>query len=58
MSRSKKWRREWALFLGPSGRRNYNKFCKSCIHDCKQSFRAELVACPYYLALHSNKRKN
>ena len=28
MSRSKKWRLEWAFFLGEHGRRQYNKLCK------------------------------
>ena len=28
MSRSKKWRLEWAFFLGENGRRKYNKVCK------------------------------
>jgi hypothetical protein len=44
MSRSKKWRLKWAFFLGENGRRQYNKACQGCVHDCKQSFRAELVA--------------
>lgn len=48
MSRSKKWRLEWAFFLGENGRRKYNKICKGCVHPCKQSFRAVLIACPYY----------
>ena len=48
MSRSKKWRLEWAFFLGENGRLQYNHICKKCVHGCKQSFRACLVACPYY----------
>ena len=48
MSRSKKWRLEWAFFLGENGRRKYNKVCKGCAHPCKQSFRAVLIACPHY----------
>ena len=44
MSRSKKWRLEWAFFLGENGRRQYNHICKKCVHGCKQSFRACLVA--------------
>ena len=32
MSRSKKWRLEWAFFLGENGRRKYNKVCKGCAH--------------------------
>ena len=48
MSRSKKWRLEWAFFLGENGRRQYNKLCKGCAHPCKQSFRTVVVSCPYY----------
>lgn len=53
MSRSKKWRLEWAFFLGENGRRQYNKVCLGCAHDCKQSFRVILIACPYYLSKRS-----
>ena len=55
MSRSKKWRLEWSFFLGENGRRQYNEVCQGCVHDCKQSFRAVLVACPHY---HSKRSKN
>ena len=48
MSRSKKWRLEWAFFLGENGRRKYNKICKGCVHPCKQSFRVVLISCPHY----------
>ena len=48
MSRSKKWRLEWSFFLGENGRRQYNKVCLGCAHDCKQSFRAIVVLCPRY----------
>ena len=38
---SKKVKAEWAFFLHPqTGRRTYNEICRSCIHECKQSFRA------------------
>lgn len=58
MSRSKKWRREWAFFLGENGRRQYNKICRGCVRPCKQSFRAILVACPYYESIRSKKCKD
>ena len=48
MSRSKKWRQEWSFFIGDSGRRKYNRFCVRCVHGCKQSFRADLIACPHF----------
>ena len=47
MSRSKKWRLEWAFFLGENGRRQYNKLYVGCVHPCKQSFRAVVVAGPH-----------
>ena len=46
MSRSKKWRQEWSFFIGDSGRRKYNRVCVRCVHDCKQSFRVNLISCP------------
>ena len=55
MSRSKKWRLEWAFFLGENGRRKYNKVCKGCVHPCKQSFRAVLISCPHYQSTRSKK---
>ena len=58
MSRSKKWRLEWAFFLGENGRRQYNKLCKGCVHPCKQSFRAVVMSCPHYLSLRSKKCGN
>lgn len=48
MSRSQKWRQEWSFFIGDSGRRKYNRFCVRCVHSCKQSFRAVLIACPHF----------
>lgn len=43
MSRSQKWKDEWAFFLGDTDRRRYADLCRRCIHDCKQSFRAEVI---------------
>ena len=51
---SKKLKDEWALFLNGRGRKAYNSLCRRCEHDCKQSFRAVIVKCPYYL---SKRRK-
>ena len=53
MSRSKKWRMEWGFFLGSNGRRQYNKLCKACTRDCKQSSQAKVIACPRYLSKRS-----
>ena len=55
MSRSKKWRLEWAFFLGGNGRRQYHTLCRNCSHDCKQSFRVKQLACPLYLSRRSQK---
>lgn len=45
---SKKEKLENAFFYGDNGRKKYNSRCRTCIHDCKQSFRADLIACPKY----------
>jgi hypothetical protein len=46
----KKAKTEWAIFIGPNGRRTYNKLCRRCIHGCKQSFSAVVVDCRKYLS--------
>ena len=45
---SKQRRLEWSFFLDHRNRISYNPLCRGCIHGCKQSFRACLVACPHY----------
>jgi len=50
---SKKMKLEWALFIGPNGRRQYNELCRKCGRDCKQSFRVVVLECPRY----ESKRK-
>lgn len=48
-SKGKKFKEEWAFFISPLTQKlSYNKKCKTCEHDCKQSFRAEIVRCPYF----------
>ena len=54
---SKKLKNELAFFLNERGRRSYNKLCRKCQHDCKQSFRAVIVACPRYLSKRSKQKK-
>ena len=44
MSREK--RLEWSFFLNHRNRIAYNVLCRSCTHDCKQSFRAIVVLWP------------
>ena len=43
-------KREWAFFLDACGRKKYNELCRKCERDCKQSFRAAIIRCPYYLS--------
>ena len=31
------------------------RICKGCVHPCKQSFRAVLIACPHYQSARSKK---
>lgn len=46
---SKKAKQEWAFFLNAdTGRRSYNDLCRKCQNNCKQSFRAVVIACPKY----------
>lgn len=45
---SQKKRQEMAFFINESGRIRHNPRCLKCARDCKQSFRAILVACPKY----------
>lgn len=56
MSRSQKWKLEWAFFLGENGRRQYNRVCRRCIHSCKQSFKADLIACPKYFSKEAKRQ--
>ncbi|MEA4920895.1 MAG: hypothetical protein VB078_08250 [Clostridiaceae bacterium] len=46
---SKKLKQEMAVFINPkTGKRQYNSLCQSCVHDCKQSYRASVVVCPRF----------
>lgn len=58
MSKSQKWKLEWSFFLDEDGRRKYNAQCRRCIRQCKQSFRAEIVACPFYFSKRSDREEN
>ena len=53
MSRSQKWKDEWAFFLDGDGRLKYAELCRRCILDCKQSFHAEVITCPGYISKRS-----
>jgi hypothetical protein len=54
---SKKLKKELAFFLNDRGRKSYNDLCRKCQRDCKQSFRAEVMACPRYLSKRSKQKK-
>ena len=45
---SKKRKEELAFFLNDRNRVIYNELCRKCRHSCKQSFRADLIACPHF----------
>ncbi len=46
---SKREKEMWAFYISPdTGRRKYNDLCRSCIGECKQSYRAVIVSCPVY----------
>lgn len=45
---SRKRREEWDFFLNRRNRITYNDLCRNCRHDCKQSFRAQIVVCRKY----------
>ena len=44
---TKRFCEEMCLFLKQGKRRRivYNQKCKECIHECKQGYRVEIVAC-------------
>lgn len=50
---SEKMRHEMSLFINRHGKIEYNRQCVSCVHGCKQSHKAELLACPKF---HRNER--
>ena len=45
---TKKKKEEWGFFLSQYNRIAYNKVCKRCINDCKQSEKAVIMECWNY----------
>jgi len=45
---SKKKRTEMSLYINGKGRIEYNRLCKACKYDCKQSYKVAIIACPKY----------
>ena len=48
---SKKKRLEMTMFINSKGRIEYNRLCKACSRDCKQSHRAIIILPEVYAAL-------
>lgn len=46
---------EWSFFLSANGRKKFNSDCCRCKRDCKQSYRAYIVACLKYLSKRAKK---
>lgn len=56
---SKKAKQEWNFFINPNtGRRTYNKLCRKCHNDCKQSYRVIIVHCRKFKSKRSVITKN
>ena len=47
---SKQQKEEWAFFLNERNRITYNDLCRKCVHDCKQSFRVEIIECQKFIS--------
>lgn len=47
-AKSIKWKKENAFFLSENGKTALNKLCLKCTNDCKQSWKAQIVACPIF----------
>ncbi len=45
---SQKFKEEWEFFLNKYNRITFNKQCKQCELDCKQSYKAQIVFCPNF----------
>ena len=54
---SKKYKQEWQFFLDGRNRMKYNDLCKKCDRECKQSFRAIIIDCPYERKNSKKKRQ-
>lgn len=50
---SKKFKQENSFFLKGKNRQRieYNEKCKNCQCECKQSYKAKTIFCPYYTPL-------
>lgn len=48
--RNRKRREEPALLFNECSSATYNKLCRKCRHECKQSGRVQLAICPKFLS--------
>lgn len=39
---------EMDFYINRLGKIKYNKKCEKCVHNCKQSYKAQIVKCPKY----------
>jgi hypothetical protein len=46
--RGKKYTEEMAFFINDKNRIEYHSLCKSCVKECKQSYRVLEIKCPIY----------
>ena len=55
--KGEKWKRENSFFLNTKTNKiQYNSKCSKCEHNCKQSFKANLIFCPFYLPIKNYKK--
>ena len=51
---SKKKRLDMSLFINQKGRVEINRICRACKNGCKQSHKAQIIACRNYKSKRSN----
>ena len=55
---SKKYKLEWNFYLDDRNRMKYNDLCKKCERECKQSFRAIIIDCPFERKSRKKQERN
>jgi len=46
---SEKYKKQWFFFINPKTKKiQFNKKCKICTQECKQSYRVKIICCPLY----------
>jgi len=54
---SKTKRLEMSTFINSKGRIEFNRLCKACALDCKQSHKAIIIDCPKYTPRQKKSRE-